>query len=222
MPTDLAAPDPLIDALVADLVAVRPRRWTREVALLLGLVGVEILVLAAVRGLRPDLAEAVTGAVFWWKSGGLMLVALLAAAAALVSLDPATTAPLRASRLWTIIAVAVPLLLGLGWIFDAGDVGQAPLLARLDWRAGLDCLVSVVLLSLPPVAAIGLIMRRGAATQPARTARAAGLSAAAFGAFVFAFHCPHDDPLYVAVWYGGAVAVAILLARIGLPRLTRW
>ncbi len=65
-------------------------------------------------------------------------------------------------------------------------------------------------------------MRRGAPTQPTRTAAAAGLAAAGFGAFVFAFHCPHDDPLYVAVWYGGAVLAVTGLARLILPRLTRW
>jgi hypothetical protein len=114
------------------------------------------------------------------------------------------------------------VLLAAGWLLDAGAAGRAALIARLDWREGVDCLWNVGLLSLPLVTALALLMRRGAPTQPGRTALAAGLAAAGFGAFVFAFHCPHDDPLYVAVWYGGAVALVSGLARLLLPRLARW
>jgi hypothetical protein len=107
-------------------------------------------------------------------------------------------------------------------LIDAGASGRNELLARLAWRDGLDCLANIMLLTLPLVLALGLLMRRGAPTQPGRTAAAAGLAAAAAGAVVFALHCPHDDPLYVAVWYGGAVLGVAATARAALPRLVRW
>lgn len=222
MPTDLAPGDPLIDALVADLGAVKPRRWQREAVLLAGLGLLEILIFIAIRGVRPDMHEAMGDMPFWWKSGSIAIIAGIAAAAALISLDPATTTARRLSRLWWALAVAVPVLLALGWLIDAGAAGRDALIARLAWQDGLDCLLNVGLLSLPPVVALGVLMRRGAPTQPGRTALAAGLAAAGLGAFVFAFHCDHDDPLYVAVWYGGAVAAVAGLARLILPRLTRW
>jgi len=50
----------------------------------------------------------------------------------------------------------------------------------------------------------------------------AGLAAAGWGAFVFAFACPVDDPLYVAVWYSLGCGAVTLLARLVLPHLTRW
>ena len=56
-------------------------------------------------------------------------------------------------------------------------------------------------LSLPPLLALGLLMRRGAATDLEGTSWAVGVAAAAWGAFVFVFACPKDDPLYLAVWY---------------------
>jgi Negative regulator of sigma F len=40
------------------------------------------------------------------------------------------------------------------------------------------------------------LIRRGASTDRAGTALAAGLASAAWGAFVFVFACPSDDPLY--------------------------
>jgi hypothetical protein len=222
MPTDLATADPLIDGLVADLGPVRPRRWQGEALLLCGLALAEVLLFFVFGDLRPDMPDAMGTMTFWWKSGSLAALALLSVAAVLVSLDPATTTARRLTPLWRLLTLAVPVLLAAGWLLDAGAAGRAALMARLDVPEGLDCLKNVAMLSLPPIAALALLMRRGAPTQPGRTALAAGLAAAGFGAFVFAFHCPHDDPLYVAVWYGGSVALISGLARLILPRLTRW
>ncbi len=222
MPTDIMPRDPLIDSLVADLRAVQPRRWTREALLLGVLVIAEIMLFVMMRGVRPDMPQAMTGMAFWWKAASIAVFAILSVAAALVSLDPAVTTARRLSRIWKAMAVAVPVALGLGWLIDAGASGGAVLLARLAWHDGVECLFNVALLSLPPVLALGVLMRRGASTQPARTALAAGLAAAGIGAFVFAFHCDHEDPLYIAVWYGGAVLGIASLTRLILPRLVRW
>ncbi len=214
--------DRLIDALVADLHPVRPRRWTREAALLIGLVVFEAAGFIAWVGMRPDMPEAVMTMAFWWKAVSLSGFAALSVTAALVSLDPAVTTTRRLAGLRTALALLVPVALALGWLIDAGDAGTATLLARLDWRDGVDCLWRIALLALPLVGVLGLIARRGASTRPAATATAAGLAAAGIGAFVFAFHCPHNDPLYIAVWYGGAVAMIAGLARAVLPGLMRW
>ena len=56
----------------------------------------------------------------------------------------------------------------------------------------------------------------------ARTSLTAGIAAAAWGAFVFVFACPYDDPLYIVVWYGVGCALVALLSRAVLPWLTRW
>jgi hypothetical protein len=218
----LSGSDPLIDRLVADLRPVAPRRW-RDEALLLAALGVaEVLMFVMLRGVRGDMAEAMAGPMFWWKSGSLAIIAALAGAAALLSLDPAAGSRPIVARLWWWLGTATTLALGAGWLVDAGSHGRALLIARLNWPDGLDCLANVALLSVPPVLALAVMMRRGASVQPARTAGAAGLAAAGFAAFVFAFHCPHDDPLYVAVWYGTAVIGIAGLARLVLPRFARW
>lgn len=219
-------PDPLIDGLVADLGAVRPRRWTREAALLLGLVAAELAAMVIVRGMRPDMPQVMMTPNFWWKSGGLALIGIAATAAALVSVDPATTASRPLAVLRRGLGLAIPALLGLGWLLDAGAGAdadsRAALIARLAWRDGIDCLFNIALLSLPIVIALAIILRRGAPTLPSRSAGAAGLAAAGIAAWVFAFYCDHDDPLYVAVWYGAAVLGVAGLTRLVLPRLIRW
>lgn len=221
MPIETAA-DPLIDTLVADLEPVTPRRPSREALLLAGLLVAEILLFVLMRGMRGDMPVAMLTTAFWWKAGSLALIAGLAAAATLVSLDPAVTTTRRLAPMWTALAVVAAAALGLGWIIDAGAAGTDALIARLDWREGVECLVNIALLALPVVLALGILIRRGAPAQPGRTAMAAGIAAAGFAAFVFAFHCDHDDPLYVAVWYGGAMLAIAGLARLLLPRLTRW
>jgi hypothetical protein len=214
--------DMLIDQLVAGLEPVRPRSRAREAALLGLLVLLEIPLFLLLSDLRPDMPQAMATPAFWWKSGSFAIVAILAVAAMLISLDPSTTTPRRIAGWWRALAGFAPAALALGWLIDAGASGRAALLARLEWRDGLDCLANIALLTLPLVLALGLLMRRGAPTQPGRTSAAAGLAAAAAGAVVFALHCPHDDPLYVAVWYGGAVLGVAAIARAVLPRLVRW
>jgi hypothetical protein len=222
MPIEQLRSDPFLDALAADLEAVTPRRPVLEAALIAALIAVELLLFVALGEMRPDMPHVMLTLGFWWKSGGLIGVGLLATAAVLLALDPATTTAEAQSRMWRGLALVAPLGLALGWLLDAGAAGESTLLARLDVRDGLDCLMNVGLLALPPVILLGAMMQRGAPTQPKRAATAAGLAAGGLGAFVFAFHCPHDDPLYVAVWYGGAILGIAGLARLMLPRLTRW
>jgi hypothetical protein len=135
-----------------------------------------------------------------------------------MSLDPVRS-PRRGLR-WIVALIA--LCLASGWLLDASRDGFSTLIDRLDWRNGLQCVYEMAVLSAPAVIGLGLLMRRGAPTDHAGTALAAGLTAAAWGAFVFVFACPFDDPLYVAVWYSLGCGVVTLFARFTLPRLTRW
>jgi hypothetical protein len=93
---------------------------------------------------------------------------------------------------------------------------------RLSWRNGVNCMIVMILLSMPFLGALALLMRRGAASRPGPSALAAGIAAAGWGAFVFTFACRGDDPLYVSVWYLAGCGVATLAARWLLPRTARW
>ena len=77
-------------------------------------------------------------------------------------------------------------------------------------------------LSIPPAVALGVLVRGGAPTDRAGTALAAGHSSAAWGAFVFVFGCPSDDPLlHSSVVHGRLLDLAIG-GRADLLRLRRW
>jgi hypothetical protein len=210
--------DPLIDRLTSELKPVRRRTaWTDAVALVV-LCAVELVLFLALGMMRPDMSMAMHVPSFWWKVASLGLIALVSGTIAVISLDPVRSPRPGLRRIVTLIAVC----LAIGWILDASRGGLPALQSRLDWPNGLQCLYKMVVLSVPAVIGLGLLMRRGAPTDHAGTALAAGLAAAAWGAFVFVFACPFDDPLYVTVWYSLGCGAVTLFARLMLPRLTRW
>jgi hypothetical protein len=210
--------DRLIDRLVSDLKPVRVRRGRRD-ALMLGLLCVvELWLFLELGPTRPDMGMAMHMPSFWWKLGSLGLMAVAGAAVAILSFDPLHS-PRRGLR-WMVGIIGCSL--AAGWLVDASRAGLPALAARLDWRDGLQCMIKMIVLSIPAVVALGVLMRRGAPTDTAGTALAVGLAAASWGAFVFVFACPYDDPLYVAVWYTAGCGLVTILSRLVLPRLTRW
>ncbi len=210
--------DNLIESLATDLRPVRPRRVAREAGALVLLLAAELAVWLLSGNLRPGLAQvAMTTPSFWWKIGSAAILMILAASTVLASLHPGAT-PRRGLAA---LAVGAAVFLGIGAVL-ASSAGFGEAMARLNPRGGLQCLSYVVMLSAPPFVALGLLMRRGASTHPKATALAGGLAAAGWGAFVFAFSCSHDDPLFIAVWYPAAALIAAVVARLILPPLSRW
>jgi hypothetical protein len=208
----------LVDRLASDLKPVRPRRVRADAAILACLCVVELLLFLALGAARPDVAAAMGIASFWWKLASLGVIAAVGASTTLLSFDPVRS-PRRGLRL---LLVLVALCLAAGWGLDAAREGGAAVLVRLDWRSGVQCVYKMVLLSLPAMAALGVLMRRGAPTDIGGTSLTAGIAAAAWGAFVFVFACPADDPLYIAVWYVVGCGLVTMFARVVLPRLASW
>lgn len=210
--------DSLIDRLVSDLKPVRQRTLRRDALFLGAMCLLELALFLAMGMMRPDMPLAMHHMSFWWKFGSLGGIAAVGAGAALVSLDPVRS-PRRGLRivLW-LVAVA----LAAGWAIDAIQGSVPALAARLKWHDGLHCVVKMVMLSLPAVGALSVLACRGAPTDRTGTALAAGIAAAAWGAFLFVFACPYDDPLYIAVWSSVACSIVVLCARFVMPLLTRW
>ena len=208
----------LVDRLSQNLRPVRPPSIKRDALVLLLLAIVEVAAFLGMGFMRPDMPAAMEAPSFWWKLTSMGLIAVLGAGAALVSADP-----VRSPRLglrW--ILVCVVAIFASGWLIDAAGKGFGELVRRLDWTHGVQCVWKMVALSIPPAVALGTLVRRGAPTDRSGTALAAGLSAAAWGAFVFVFACPSDDPLYIAIWYTVGCSIVTVLGRAILMRLSRW
>ncbi|WP_158929411.1 NrsF family protein [Acidisphaera sp. S103] len=210
--------DSLVDRLSQDLRPVRRRNIVREALLLLVLGVVEVAAFLGMGFMRPDMPMAMDAPSFWWKLASLGLIAVLGAGVAILSADPVRS-PRRGLR-WMLICIV--MIIASGWLIDASGNGLGDLVRRLDWVHGLQCVWKMIALSIPPAIALGVLIRRGAPTDRGGTALAAGLASAAWGAFVFVFACPSDDPLYIAVWYTVGCSIVTILGRAILMRLSRW
>ena len=208
----------LLERLVDDLRPSRRRRPGIEALAILVLCVLELALLLGTGFARPDLTQAMSQASFWWKLGSLGLLAFGGGVTSILSFDPARSPGRGLSWLLALVAFC---LLGGWFIGGLHDALIAPL-ARLESSEGIVCVAKMAVLSLPPLVGLGLLMRRAAPTEPGGTALAVGITAAAAGAFMFVFACPHDDPLYIAVWYVAGCGLVTLAARLLLPILTRW
>ena len=210
--------DLLLDRLVDELRPVRPSNPRRQLAILLCLAAVELAGFLALGTLRPDVAAALGRAAFWWKMGGLALLAAFGVHIALGSFNPVSS-PRSGLRRWAVLVAGLFLV---GWVIDVAGQGTSALVARLMWRMGVECLTVMTILSIPPIVALGLMMRRGAPTDRQASSVAVGVAAATWGALIFAFHCPIDDPFYIVFWYSLGVSAITLMARAVLPLVSHW
>jgi hypothetical protein len=208
----------LINRLAEDLKPVRRRRLGLEVTLVVVICAVELALFFALGFARPDMPMMMQQPSFWWRLTGLGLISLISGALAILSFNP-TYSPRQGIR-WLGLIIAICLVFGL--CLSAGPAGLAAIIHRLSWMDGLHCVGKMIALSIPPLIGLGILMRRGAPTDMRATALLVGLAAAAWGAFVFVFACPFNDPLYIAVWYSVGCGIVTLLCRFVLPRLARW
>jgi hypothetical protein len=139
--------------------------------------------------------------------------------------------------------VACMLALGLGGLFLASRaalpgggrltvLALVPTVALLAFRAGTDrsglsfmghsdvsvweCVMTILVVSLPPLVVLLCVMRVGAPTRPALAGAITGMLSGALGAGAYALACTNDAGLFVALWYPLAIlAMAALGAAIG-------
>jgi hypothetical protein len=87
----------------------------------------------------------------------------------------------------------------------------------------LECLVSIPIIAVVPFAVLIWAVRRFAApTDLVRTGALVGLAAGGISAMGYALHCMDDSVPFVALWYGGTIALCTLAGALLGPRLLRW
>ena len=85
------------------------------------------------------------------------------------------------------------------------------------------CLGAIIVVSLPGLALIlGVMHSLGAVTRPRLAGAVAGLLAGALGGMAYAFACRNDGGLFIAVWYGLAVASVAGAGALAGSRALAW
>lgn len=205
--------DALILDLPSNLAPVQRRSMTREAALVFALCGVEFALVLAMGVMRPEMSHMAGSPYLMWRVGSIGLLAVAACGFAIRSFSP-TTRPRR--HLILTAALAMMAIAGGAFVAPSGATDQA-LIDRIDPASGIRCAAAIFVLSLPVMALLGALMRRAAPTQARLSALSSGIAAGACGAFVFAFCCPFNDPLYAVVWYSLGCAAVAGAARWCLP-----
>jgi hypothetical protein len=210
--------DDLIAMLSTNVEPVDHRRTVRTIsAALAGGAVLAAAVAAGALGLRSGLEHP-----------GALAPVLLKIAFALATLVPASIFLVRLARpggergvslaLLTLPFVAIALLAALSIIMAP----SAHWSAMVTGHAWLECVVSIPLIAIVPFALIVWAVRRSAPTDLARTGALVGLVAGCLSAAGYALHCVDDSVPFVALWYGGTIALCTIAGWTLGPRLLRW
>lgn len=210
--------DSLIDQLADELAPVRSRRFGVDASIMTLIAAIELALLFAVGFVHLDMHRLLTQPTMGWRIASLGLTSLVSGFLAIRSFDPTYSA--KRSLRW--LALIIAICLAYGMVLSGIPTGTASIIHRLHCMSGVQCASKIALLSIPPLICLAALGRRGAPTDMRRTPLLIGLAAAAWGAFVFVFACPFNDPLYIVVWYGVGCGVVTLVSRFLLPRFVRW
>jgi hypothetical protein len=170
-----------------------------------------------VLGVRADIGDA--GAL------GILLLKLLftvttVAVAALYLIKAARPGGERRASL---MLAALPLAGAM--VLAAVSLASAP---ADHWKGlivgdrSLECLLSIPVIAILPFAAVVWTVRRMGPTDLTRAGALAGLVAGGISATGYALHCMDDSLPFVALWYGGTIALCTLAGALLGPRLLRW
>jgi hypothetical protein len=196
----------LIDRLCAGTTPVRRLRspLLRAGSWLL-FAGLVLVVLAALHGVRPDLAERLRQPAFVPALAGSLLTGVLAALAAFQLSLP------DRSRAWLLLPVPTIALwlatIGYGCLTSWVSIGPSGI--RLG--STLECFRTLVLVSLPPWVVLLAMLRRTAWLDPSPVALMGGVAIAGVAATAMSILHQLDATVLVLLWNLGAAAVIVAL-----------
>jgi hypothetical protein len=186
------------------------------IALAIGVVVSAVLLLSTL-GIRKNMIEAIETPRVIFKLGLTLLLAITSTRLAFLIGKPGVS--LRAAALALLLPLTA-LLIGI-----AAELFVVP---RAAWGNSLEghfssfCLVFVPMLSIAPLAAILYSVRQGAPESPGKAGAVAGLAASGIAAAIYAWHCPDDSPLFLAVWYSIGILVVTAAGFLLGRRVLRW
>jgi hypothetical protein len=121
-----------------------------------------------------------------------------------------------------LIAAAVPAIMVAALTVELMSVPRAEWLNRLAGVHWYICLMNMVLLAMPMLAALLFGLRYGAPTRPVLAGAMAGLLSGALSATLYISHCPDDSPIFVAAWFTLAIGISTGIGALAGARLLRW
>jgi len=210
--------DDIIEGLLSDLKPVPRHALRRRFAFgILPALGLSLLLMLTVLGLRVDMPDVLMLPVFWIKSSYNALIALAAFLAVYrlsrpdgskghffgwLALIFATMAAAAAIQL-TIAPIEAYRLLILG-------------------SSALHCPLLIFGFAIPILAGTVWALRGAAPINLRLTGLVAGIAAGAAGAWVYSWFCTENGMPFVLIWYSLGILLTGALGFFAGPRLLRW
>jgi hypothetical protein len=210
--------DDLIAMLSTNVEQVNRRRLVQMVAAAIA-IGAALVIAAVfvVLGIRSDLMKT-----------GAFAFLLLKLVFTMTVLVPASVFLIRIARPGgerkTPVALLVLPFVGI-IVLAAVSLAVTPISHWAKVALGdqwIECLLSIPTIAIVPFAVIVWAVRQTAPTDLTRAGALAGLVAGTVSAIGYALHCTDDTLPFIALWYGGTIALCTFAgAKLG-PRLLRW
>jgi hypothetical protein len=208
----------LVSRLAGDLSPVErdavPKRLNR--ALTTGLAGNAAL-LAALYGFGSDMPQQILTPMFWIRLA--FPLATIVAALKLVERLARPGSPLGLAWFATILPIGTMLLLAAVILLVTPPQYRLQFVLGKTWWAAT---ASVVLLSLPALAAVMHAMKGLAPTRLALAGAGAGVLAGAQGMLIYALYCSEMPIPFWSVWHVLAIAITTGLGAGLAPSYLRW
>lgn len=193
--------DELIKILGADAKTTTLQQGRMWLAALLFAVIAAAAVFFMTIGMRADFMQAAQTIRFLFK---FVFTATLAITAFMVLRMLAMPgAPAGRYGRWLLVA---PLLMAVAVVLELIVMPSSDWGRRLVGNNMMVCLAFIPLVGLVPLAALLVALKHAAPTRRALSGAVAGLLAGGLAATFYAAHCTDDSPLFVATWYGLAIA----------------
>ncbi|MGN6482256.1 NrsF family protein [Luteibacter sp.] len=180
--------------------------------------GTSSLLMAALLGLRPDLAQVIHDPMFWVRMAFPIAIGV---AALVVTVRLSRPGVRVGAGGWASVALPVIVAWALAAIVLAGapEGQRGALMLGHTWKV---CSTLIALLSLPSIVAVFWAVRGMAPVRLRLAGAAAGLLAGAMAATSYCLHCPEMAPPFWALWYLLGMVVAGALGALAGPRWLRW
>nr|WP_222857686.1 NrsF family protein [Agrobacterium deltaense] len=204
--------------MAGDLKPVPAFALERRLALAaLPALGVSLLLMVVILGLRSDMNDAMTEPGFWVKSAYNVLLAVTAFFAVMRLARPdGDRGGLFAWLAVIFVAMAVIALVQLG--FAVPGTYRTLILGS----SALHCPFLIVAFALPLFIANFSILKRSAPADPTLAGFAAGIAAGAAGAWVYSWFCTENGMAFVLIWYSLGILLTGIIGAFAGSRLLHW
>ena len=210
--------DDIIERLASGLKPVPRNALRRRFALgIIPALGLSLLLMLIILGIRIDMPDVLMLPVFWIKSAYNALIAVVAFTAVFRLSRPDGSEGLFFALLALIFAAmatvaAIQLLLA--------PVGTYPVL--ILGSSALHCPLLIIGFAIPIYAGAVWALRQAAPVDLQLTGFVAGIAAGAAGAWVYSWFCTENGMPFVLIWYTLGILITGVLGALTGPRLLRW